>query len=276
MDYQEFRSEFVLEEDTKNYIITDESCWASNTIEIGWFRGKRVAIKMGIDLDLEAEIYKKIGYHQNIVQLISEIKEQDNIYLLLEGIKNGTSISDFLDKIKFALPIPYTVNLIKQMALGLLHLHSLNIVHRDFRSKTILIDLDNNILKITDFGISEIVDDAGCGTKITQPYIAPECEVPVTKKVDIFGFGSICVDILSAKRTTDQYRYTLPIPLLDLVERCQNPIPEERPDINDIVLRLDEIHKSVKSKSFETHKDLIVNLYQKCINDKIQIGENLE
>ncbi|KAJ3217215.1 serine/threonine-protein kinase HAL4/sat4, partial [Clydaea vesicula] len=69
----------------------------------------------------------------------------------------------------------------KQLVLGVEYLHSMGVAHKDLKPENFLIDSTKRILKITDFGVSEVfrapfcsVSQKGKGCIGSGPYIAPE------------------------------------------------------------------------------------------------------
>ncbi|KAF8809661.1 kinase-like protein [Phlegmacium glaucopus] len=106
-----------------------------------------------------------------------------------------------------------TKRLVAQMALGLAALHSLGIIHRDFKPENVLIDYRGNV-RIADFGWSKIADECApylpgrpCTHESvgTWPYIAPEVvenekkakRVPYGIEADYWSLGCIVFELES-------------------------------------------------------------------------------
>ena len=65
----------------------------------------------------------------------------------------------------------------QQMIQALEYCHNLNIIHRDLKPQNILIDPDNNCIKIVDFGLSTLLSEKDQKIKDmggTTTYLAPE------------------------------------------------------------------------------------------------------
>ena len=108
---------------------------------------------------------------------------------------NGGNLFSFVKK-RRKLNEKISKFLFKQIILGIKHIHSQNIVHRDVKLENILIDL-NNTIKICDFGIGRILSSPDellhdqCGTPM---YMAPEILSCSKEK----GYKGFPVDIWSA------------------------------------------------------------------------------
>lgn len=134
---------------------------------------------MGVERELE--ILRKLD-HPNIVTLKSFYEDLDNYYLVMELVPGG-DLMDFVAA-NGAIGEEATQVITKQILEAIAYVHKLGISHRDLKPDNILIMQDDPILvKITDFGLAKISDNATfmktfCGT---LAYVAPEV---ITGKYD--------------------------------------------------------------------------------------------
>ena len=114
------------------------------------------------------------------------------------------SLDDLLVKNR-EVPFYWKVSILLDVLKGLayLHNHSPAIIHRDLTAKNVLLTTDM-MAKITDFGVSRIVERAWPGVNSTQNigtlvYMSPEaCEGTITHKLDIFSFGVLFLYVITA------------------------------------------------------------------------------
>jgi serine/threonine protein kinase len=86
--------------------------------------------------------------------------------------------------------------LISKLLVGLVYLHSMNVMHRDIKPENLILKEEDGFdLKLADFGLAEYVNQKQhlfkrCGT---PGYVAPEIldDMPYDTKVDIFSAGVI-------------------------------------------------------------------------------------
>ena len=167
--------------------------------------GRVVAIKSfnKKNFDTKTDFMKKIIYetnlmkklnHKNITKILEMFEDDKYILIIMEYI-NGGNLFSFVKK-RRKLSEKISKFLFKQIILGLQHIHSHNIVHRDVKLENILIDL-NNTIKICDFGIGRVLSNPDdllydqCGTPM---YMAPEILFSSQDK----GYKGFPVDIWSA------------------------------------------------------------------------------
>lgn len=122
----------------------------------------------------ELQILRQLD-HPNIVRLKSFYEDVENYYLVMELVPGG-DLMDFVAA-NGAIGEDATQVITKQILDGIAYVHRLGISHRDLKPDNILIMQDDPIIvKITDFGLAKISDNATfmktfCGT---LAYVAPE------------------------------------------------------------------------------------------------------
>ncbi|GAN07657.1 hypothetical protein MAM1_0170d07159 [Mucor ambiguus] len=125
----------------------------------------------------EVAILKKLN-HRNVIKLYEVLDDpnDDSLYMVLEMAHKGVIMQIDLHQVA----TPYTESTsryyFRQMILGIEYLHCNDIVHRDIKPDNLLLS-DNNILKIVDFGVSEMFvkgDDALKSTAGSPAFMPPE------------------------------------------------------------------------------------------------------
>ncbi|KAF8391306.1 hypothetical protein HHK36_023610 [Tetracentron sinense] len=151
--------------------------------------------------------------HPNLVMLFGCCVEEDNLILIYEYMENG-ALSRALFGVGDEFPIRLDWKTRKKICLGIAkgvaYLHDesgISIIHRDIKADNILLDRDLNA-KVSDFGLSKLITDdhdlsfpTFCGT---PGYMAPEIlrGDPLTKKVDVFSFGVLIIEIICGQRSS--------------------------------------------------------------------------
>eukprot|EP01018_Ginkgo_biloba_P031979 Gb_09697 [translate_table: standard] len=195
------------------------SCRIRGSVYRGVIDGAPVAIKqMKGDVSQEINILRKIN-HFNLIRLAGLCTSEDHSYLVYEYAENG-SLSDRLHSEQFhsnrswsgssvVLSWRQRVQICLDIANGLYYLHNYTnpaYVHKDIKSSNILLDGDYRA-KIANFGLAKSADNRGEGFALTRHvvgtkgYMAPEylSHGLVTPKLDIFSFGVVMLEILSAR-----------------------------------------------------------------------------
>lgn len=180
----------------------------------GRFEKRDVAVKRVlldfIDIDLhEVELLRQADEHPNVIRYFCMETDSMFRYLALEICQ--ASVREYVESTIFAKSNAQNKSLLYQTISGLLHLHSLNIVHRDIKPGNVLITKctkRSNTLKalISDFGLCRKISEgrqsltARTGSAGTDGWIAPEMLQRCTKiscAVDIFSYGCLMYYILS-------------------------------------------------------------------------------
>ena len=141
----------------------------------------------------ETNLMKRFN-HPNITKILEVFHDEDYMLIIMEYI-NGGNLFSFVKK-RRKLSEKTAKFLFKQIILGIRHIHSQNIAHRDIKLENIIIDLNNNV-KICDFGIGKVLNSPDeilydkCGTPM---YMAPEIILCNKKR----GYKGFPVDIWSS------------------------------------------------------------------------------
>lgn len=142
--------------------------------------------------------------HQRIVQFIGVAWDSLNeLSVVLEFMENG-DLRTLLHRYEYGGTEPRGFNAVKikialQVAHALMYLHSLDpcVLHRDLKSRNILLDADLSAM-VTDFGVSReranSTMTAGVGSSL---WMAPEVMMGerYDEKADIFSFGVVLSEL---------------------------------------------------------------------------------
>jgi serine/threonine protein kinase len=133
--------------------------------------------------------------HENVVQ-IYQVSEVDGIpYLVMEYVP-GESLQQKIDK-REPIDLKDILRIGQQTAAGLAAAHAQGLIHRDIKPPNILLERGEERVKITDFGLARMVDDASLtqsGVLAGTPqYMAPEQARGEAQdyRVDLFSLGSV-------------------------------------------------------------------------------------
>jgi len=144
--------------------------------------------------------------HNNILAFQEMFDDDENYYVIMELLGNGTS--DLFDRIaeKGCYSEQNSINLIAQILDALAYMHSKQIVHRGLKPENIFcaggVDTEKEIVKIADFSISKIQTDEDKlqTARGTPEYVAPEVLLnggSYNEAVDMWGIGVITYILLA-------------------------------------------------------------------------------
>ncbi|GJS45284.1 probable LRR receptor-like serine/threonine-protein kinase isoform X2 [Tanacetum coccineum] len=145
--------------------------------------------------------------HWNLVKLHGSCIDGARRLLVYEYLENKSLDQALFGKTDVRLDWPTRFNISLGTAKGLAYLHEESrprIVHRDVKASNILLD-GELCPKISDFGLAKLYDDkrTHMSTRVagTIGYLAPEYAMRghLTSKADVFGFGVVCLEILSGR-----------------------------------------------------------------------------
>jgi serine/threonine protein kinase len=131
------------------------------------------------------------------------------------------------------------LSLFRQVCAGLNSLHNHSpapIIHSDLKPANILLDSDQKVAKIADFGLSKMKTESYAGSSVlgTMLYVAPEMllqGVPSHRPTDIYAMGLILWEVVYGKpvwRNPDGSPFQ-PYQLNAKYNQCERPLLEELP-----------------------------------------------
>jgi len=148
-------------------------------------------------LQREIDIMKKLK-HKNIISLEEVFDEPDCIYLVMELVTGGELFDQIVSRGTYGERD--AANIVQQILCAVEYMHNNGIAHRDLKPENLLVSGPNNdIIKVTDFGLSKDFGQATLKTSCGTPdYVAPEVlkGMPYDNSVDIWSIGVITYILL--------------------------------------------------------------------------------
>ncbi|KNA20183.1 hypothetical protein SOVF_054990 [Spinacia oleracea] len=230
--------------------------------------------------------------HRNLVQLLGYCRRKGELLLVYDYMPNGSLDKFLFSDEKPNISWHQRIRIIKDVAFALLYLHEeweQVVLHRDVKASNVLLDANMNA-RLGDFGLSRLYDhDTGPRTTRvvgTIGYIAPE--LTITGKpstcTDIFSFGMFLLEVVCGRRpisldsieeenlvdwvfecwengeilkTTDpklegNYISEEMEVILRLGLMCCHNIPQERPNMRQVIQILDNSNCRSSEESYDT------------------------
>ncbi|PRP76169.1 putative leucine-rich repeat receptor-like protein kinase [Planoprotostelium fungivorum] len=239
--------------------------WRDTEVAVKQIKAEHVTQKQ-----LEDFIHEGLKSHPNIVMFVGVSLPPQPLSLVTEYCSGGSLLHylrnnecDMEDKVKF----------MKEIALGMLHLHKEKVIHRDLAVRNILLSKHMEA-KVADFGLSRVQESTDV-TGHTQSFIgplkwmSPEAirDRKYSTKSDVFSFGVVMWEIVEADEpwgeesavsvairvTTNRERLPVssqwPEPLSDIVQRCWLESPGDRPNFEEIGSLLREYEDPGKERT---------------------------
>ncbi|KAL6079419.1 Tyrosine-protein kinase abl1 [Balamuthia mandrillaris] len=248
---------------------------AFGLVRKGEWRGTSVAIKQILaehneeleQMRSEIEIMQNLRPHGNVLLLLGICEDESaNHYVVTEFMGRG-DLRHFLMSSEGQSMVDHQMMLkmAKEIAVGLSHLHSEGITHRDLSARNLL--LANNLtIKISDFGLSRLKKDPQAEEQTTASevgplkWMAPESISSRTysHKSDVWSYGVVLWEIANfgeepypgltpvqvalqvTKGSTPEMPENIPEVLRDIMKACWQFDPKDRPTMEEVVAMLEE------------------------------------
>ncbi|KAL7034417.1 hypothetical protein ACKWTF_007957 [Chironomus riparius] len=239
---------------------------------IGKNTKKKCALKI---VNIETDNYMKQHYrregfflsqfnHPNIIRLLDLYETGRNFILTLELIPEN--LCDYVRNYKRGkLEESLARVLFRQITSAVAYIHEKGIIHRDIKLENILIDTNQLIVKLTDFGLSEEWDKKTPLTTIcgSPEYTSPEIHEgkPYGSEVDVWALGVVL--------------FAMVVGRLPFEVQCKKPVSKKQrrelfADETRMGIRTVK-HQNFMSSTSVCFKDLISKLLNPDQQRRIQI-----
>ena len=140
--------------------------------------------------------------HDAILQVLETGESAGTSWVSYEYF-NGQSVAEYAVPYQL-LPVHKVLALVASVAEGLDHAHHRNVVHRNIKPGSLLVDTTGRRIKIMDFGFSKVVDTQLSRTGLvldTPSYKSPEqlAARDVTGASDLFSLGVTLYQLLTGR-----------------------------------------------------------------------------
>jgi hypothetical protein len=207
--------------------------------------------------------------HENVVT-IHEVNDKAPVPYLAMQFVSGMTLGDKIEK-QGALGLTEVLRIGNQIAEGLAAAHKQGLVHRDIKPANILLENGVERVKITDFGLARLADDASVtqsGVIAGTPmFMSPEQAdgLPLDHRTDLFSLGSVLYMMCTGK---PPFRAGSTTAVLRRVcEETPRPIRECNPEIPDwLEAVITRLHAKKPEDRFSSARE-VADVFAKYLAD---------
>ncbi|XP_068170961.1 ephrin type-A receptor 2a [Antennarius striatus] len=209
--------------------------------------------------------------HPNIIRLEGVVTKFKHIMIVTEYMENG-ALDLYLKDRDGEIPSYQLVGMLRGIAAGMKYLSDMSYVHRDLAARNVLVN-SNLECKVSDFGLSRVLEDDAEGTyttkggKIPIRWTAPEAIAyrKFTSASDVWSFGIVMWEVMAfgerpywdmsnhevMKAINEAFRLPAPMDcpsaIYQLMLQCWQHDRSKRPRFSDIVNIIDKLIRSPES-----------------------------
>jgi serine/threonine-protein kinase len=201
----------------------------------GWVRGTghEVAVKiLRDDLASRPEAVQRFIRERDLLAAVSSphvvrvhdlVVDGDELGIVMDLVPGG----HLRQAVAYPCPLATAVELAAQIADGLAAVHATGVVHRDLKPENVLVDGDGSggvCLRLTDFGISRLVDTTLTQTTVTGTpgYLAPEVAAGArpAAAADVYALGIVLYELCTGRAP-----FTADNPLVLILAHTRREVP---------------------------------------------------
>ncbi len=234
--------------------------------------------------------------HRNLAMLYDFAQLEDGSYYMVWEYIDGTNIQKWIAQ-NGPVPSRLSVEISIQALMGLDHLHSMGLIHRDISPENIMLSQDHHgklLVKVIDFGIAKSLAEGESGHGLTQTgmflgklkYASPEQAgflkegEHIDPRSDLYSFGIVMYEMLAGRapfQATNPHGYILkhvtekPAPIAEL-----NPEVTAPPQLEAIIMKSLEKSRDARYATAAEFAAALENVRNSIAPDaKYGLGERL-
>ncbi|MCA9781486.1 MAG: protein kinase, partial [Candidatus Eremiobacteraeota bacterium] len=190
----------------------------------------------------------------NVIEAYDFQVADGTVYIVLEDF-GAVSVASVLAERKSPLPLNQSLRIAIQVADGLAHIHRRHIIHKDVNPSNIVWNTTTGLVKLIDFGISQVLDRARISASPllhlagTPAYLSPEqtgrMNRDLDSRSDLYSLGVTLYELITGR---------LPFQSKDPLELVHSHIarvPAAPIELADIPSRLSELVMALLEKRAE-------------------------
>lgn len=201
----------------------------------------------------EGRLAAKLG-HPNLVT-VYDIGQHNGVYYLAQEFIPGGTLRERMGK---AMPVAATLDVVRDVALGLAYAHEKGVVHRDVKPANVLFRA-NGTAVLADFGIAKAMNSNTMATQAgnsigTPHYMSPEQAraEKVDGRSDLYSLGAMMYELLTGAPPYDSSDpYTIAL------MHVTHPIPKLPPSSAWLQPLLDRLMAKLPGQRFATGDEFV-------------------
>ncbi|CAF3419010.1 unnamed protein product [Rotaria socialis] len=251
----------------------------------------------------EAEFYLEVNHHDYIVRTFASVSNVLNLTIFIQEYAPQGDLAGYLMDNPNKFTLPSFAEIFLQIADAMSHIASKRIVHGDLGCRNVLVfrvdetQLKNNLVKLTDFGLSRWIDQEVPDEDesiIPIRYCAPEIlrtnrHSDYSEKSDVYSLGVLIWEALSNSEipyssvSDDRQVKTMKLnneqlkrphvcngELWSLINKCWQTNPKDRPDFERIKRELSKLDVSSNELDLSS-----AEIYELPTNYKYELDEDI-
>jgi serine/threonine-protein kinase len=193
--------------------------------------------------------------HEHVVTIHAVEEANDPPYLVMQYVA-GISLQERIDRTG-PMQVKEILRIGMQAAQGLAAAHAQGLIHRDIKPANILLENGVERVKLTDFGLARMADDASVSQSGviagTPLYMAPEQArgEELDARADLFSLGSVLYAMCTGH---PPFRAGSPLAVLRRVsEDTPRPVREVNPDVPEwLAVIVAKLHEKDPARRFQS------------------------